>query len=375
MGTISVLFSAAIGMIVIYFFGALLVSSLQELVASILQWRAKHLEESILQLMLSRQVDDDSLKKAKTIQRKIYENPLIQSMNQVSFSRLMTWNILKPLLTFNFVELSNNFKQIIHFNREEEKTKIYKKIYSTANPSYLEPENFATVIIEELSKEVMEGGEMPSQKIEDFKKKIQGSQKLPKSLQGTLASLADRAATKVQQGENEILAFHKEIETWFNRSMQEASGVYKRNSQAFCFLLGFLLSVLLNLDSIQLYNRIIKDTSLRTALVNSASVIVKSSQTNGEINSAKLETNINNIVGNTLPINLITQQATNLVDCPKTKLNGCSITEGAFNPKKVLQALIGWLITTIAIYMGAPFWFQLLTKIVNVRATGNKPTS
>ena len=112
MATLGVLINAAIGMIVIYFFGAMLVSSIQELVASIMQWRAKHLEESILQLMLSKQIDDTSLEKAKTIQKRIYENPLIQSMNQVSFSRLITWNILKPLFTLKFVELFNNLKQI-----------------------------------------------------------------------------------------------------------------------------------------------------------------------------------------------------------------------------------------------------------------------
>ena len=364
MGNIAVLLDVAIGMIVIYILGALLVSSLQEVVASILQWRAKHLKESILQLMLSEEVNDVTLKQAEEIRENIYKNPLVQSMNHVSFSRLVTWNILNPLLTLNFSRLSKNLKFIINFKGK--KSQIYQKLYSTSDPSYLEPENFATVILQELSK----GGEMPSQRIEDFKKKIQDSQKLPKSLKETLVSLADRAAIKVKKEENEILAFEKEIEDWFNRSMERASGVYKRNSQIFCFILGLILAVTLNLDSLEIYNKLIQDSSLRTALANSAEVIVKNSQTNGKLDQSKLQANISTITGNYLPINLINRQASNLVDCTANQPSNCTL-----NPGKFVQAAIGWLITTIAIYMGAPFWFELLGKLVNVRATGSKPKS
>jgi hypothetical protein len=31
-----------------------------------------------------------------------------------------------------------------------------------------------------------------------------------------------------------------------------------------------------------------------------------------------------------------------------------------------------WIITALAIYMGAPFWFDILGKLVNVRSTGKK---
>jgi hypothetical protein len=37
--------------------------------------------------------------------------------------------------------------------------------------------------------------------------------------------------------------------------------------------------------------------------------------------------------------------------------------------------LLGWLITAGCLSMGAPFWFDLLVKIVNVRRAGIKPTS
>ena len=36
-------------------------------------------------------------------------------------------------------------------------------------------------------------------------------------------------------------------------------------------------------------------------------------------------------------------------------------------------ALMGWLITALATMMGAPFWFDSLTRLVNLRNTGPKP--
>ena len=32
-----------------------------------------------------------------------------------------------------------------------------------------------------------------------------------------------------------------------------------------------------------------------------------------------------------------------------------------------LQTILGWLMTAIAVSLGAPFWFDMLNKIVNVR--------
>ena len=39
-----------------------------------------------------------------------------------------------------------------------------------------------------------------------------------------------------------------------------------------------------------------------------------------------------------------------------------------------IRDLIGFLITALAITLGAPFWFDLLNRFVNIRAGGNKPS-
>ncbi|MGH7962279.1 MAG: hypothetical protein ACRERD_10730 [Candidatus Binatia bacterium] len=35
--------------------------------------------------------------------------------------------------------------------------------------------------------------------------------------------------------------------------------------------------------------------------------------------------------------------------------------------------IVGWLITGVAVSIGAPFWFDLLNKLVDFRGAGKRP--
>jgi hypothetical protein len=37
--------------------------------------------------------------------------------------------------------------------------------------------------------------------------------------------------------------------------------------------------------------------------------------------------------------------------------------------------IMGWILSGLAITMGASFWFDLLNKVINVRNTGPRPVS
>ena len=44
-------------------------------------------------------------------------------------------------------------------------------------------------------------------------------------------------------------------------------------------------------------------------------------------------------------------------------------------PGYVLPRIPGWLFTAFAVTLGAPFWFDTLTRFSNIRAAGVKPKS
>jgi len=46
---------------------------------------------------------------------------------------------------------------------------------------------------------------------------------------------------------------------------------------------------------------------------------------------------------------------------------------GSFRESLGWSALLGWLLTVLALSMGAPFWFDVLNKFMNVRFAGKSP--
>lgn len=214
-------------------------------------------------------------------------------------------------------------------------------------------------------------------------------EKLPLSVRQSLSALAQRAQIKANTVDGELNQFKKEIEVWFDRSMDRASGVYKRNAKGVAFLIGCLLAYAANADTLHIIGRLSKDTPLRNAITQNAGQVVSDSkncpnfdsqdQSNSPLTgnrTSKLDC-IRNQVNQTLdkvalPIgrsleNLKQQEQEG--QGWKIQGNGWQLS---FSP---LRRFIGWLISGLAISMGAPFWFELLGKIMNVRNTGPKPAS
>jgi ElaB/YqjD/DUF883 family membrane-anchored ribosome-binding protein/phosphoribosylformylglycinamidine (FGAM) synthase PurS component len=188
--------------------------------------------------------------------------------------------------------------------------------------------------------------------------------KLPQSLRESLAALAQRSQIRVSTTEAELNQFKKEIEVWFDRSMDRASGVYKRNAKGIAFLIGVFLAFVTNTDTLYIVNRLSKDTPLRNAIIQNSGVISDSSCTNPDLPEQSKLACIREQVDKTLdPLTLPIGWNSELFSTQSPK---------AFSP---LKSLLGWLISGFAISMGAPFWFEILGKIMNVRNTGKKPAS
>lgn len=195
--------------------------------------------------------------------------------------------------------------------------------------------------------------------------------RLPQSLRASLAALAQRTQIKASTTEAQLNQFKKEIEVWFDRSMDRASGVYKRNAKGIAFLIGLFLAFVTNTDTLYIVSRLSKDTPLRNAIIqNSGQLSLDSICTNADSQEQSKLDCIREQVDKSLdPLTLPIGWNSNLSSTQLPKLG-----EGktAFSP---LRSLLGWLISAFAISMGAPFWFEILGKIINVRNTGQKPSS
>lgn len=197
-----------------------------------------------------------------------------------------------------------------------------------------------------------------SQEISDYTKAVESIDKLPKPVKESLSVLARRAQEKVTSIEQEVSQFQHEIENWFDRSMERASGVYKRNAKGAAILIGSLIAIAVNADTFHIVNRLSKDSLLRNSIAQSAAQISDNAQ--GDISEVQKQVNT---ALNQLPLPIGWDEA--------NRTQQRLANQGW--PIPFLKTFFGWLVSGIAISMGASFWFDLLGKVVNVRNSGKPP--
>jgi len=205
----------------------------------------------------------------------------------------------------------------------------------------------------------------------------------------TLNALLLNIEEYVSTGETNLAKARKNVETWFNDSMDRVSGVYKRYAQMMALIIGFLVALLLNVDSVNLTIYLWREPSVRQALAENAS--------NFELTQEQLESNPEQamqdfrkqFVGLNLPIGWVIDESEGTAfydkDCqlfpsidqtfgiPIFASNKCITPSQSNNQSNLVLKLIGIFITALAARQGAPFWFDVLKRFVNLRSTGANP--
>jgi hypothetical protein len=192
---------------------------------------------------------------------------------------------------------------------------------------------------------------------------------LPQPLQQNLLSLAKQSRVKAHSLEEEVRQLEAEVANWFNNSMERASGVYRRNSKGVAILIGFCVALLINADTLHMVGRLSKDTLLRSTITQAANQMVAATQREVQASPTPVGTELAQIKS------AVNQQLDTLPlpigwDSINTKEQASADKEWSV---PFLRRAIGWLISGVALSMGASFWYDLLKRIVQVRTTGGKP--
>lgn len=216
------------------------------------------------------------------------------------------------------------------------------------------------------------------------------SHAFPDSLKATLASLAKRAGTTIAAKasdtvlntmqtfaedsvsnlkiylsdlESDVKSFNQEIEVWFNRGMDRASGVYKRNAKAVALLIGFGIAISLNADSLHMLDRLSRDPAIRSAIGEAAEQVATQNPDAASID--QLEDQVDSVLSD-LPIPIGYSEAV---------LEKQREAQAAWFIPFIPRKFVGWFITGFAISMGSSFWFNLLKRVINVKNTGKEEGS
>lgn len=182
---------------------------------------------------------------------------------------------------------------------------------------------------------------------------------------------------------NNIEQFRVKLEEWFDETMDRASGWYKKKLQLILFWLGFIIAAMFNVDSIKIVSILSHDKDVRAQMVqlsiaaaDSTSAISKAfkqSHDTAQTNRQLRETYAT--------VDAAAKDANRLLGLGWDKVQPEKFTRWItgdpftwykqFNPFR--KEFWGLVLTALALSLGAPFWFDLLKKLVALRSAGVKP--
>ncbi len=215
------------------------------------------------------------------------------------------------------------------------KTMKEKKTWFCKNPlpSYIKSKYFSQILIDVINP----NKKLSNKEIVEIKESINN---LPNSeLKDILQMFHMKASDNIEK-------FEDFISEWFDSTMERASGWYKRSIQRWLFLTSFALVVFINADTLTVGKTLWENHQIRNQVASIAKDMSPSESQYNKKRDIIKEVNILFPIGwdNVVWVD----------DCWKNILN-------------LLKLFTGWLITTFAVSLGAPFWFDLIGKVSNIR--------
>ena len=230
----------------------------------------------------------------------------------------------------------------------------------------------------------------------------------------------------VDAAEGDLDKAQKSIENWYDSSMDRVSGWYKRTTHFIVLVIGLVIAVGMNVDSIAIVDKLYRSEAVREAVVAAASHAADNynqaakdkvaGTTNQSSDSATLQSSVptpspadkgkataTETVTPTTATQATTTSTTSTTSIgaapkPKATANGhgkdpyvdakdaltdLHLPVGWDNARLSLRCpasvnewlriflfpWVGWILTALAASLGAPFWFDVLNKFMVIRST------
>jgi hypothetical protein len=212
--------------------------------------------------------------------------------------------------------------------------------------------------------------------------------------------------TLLMNGSDSVEKVEETIERWFNDSMDRVSGWYKNKVQIVTAIVASLVTIFVNADTIQIAQKLMINPAVRAKIVEGASAANnRNADQTAPALTAQQKADLAGLTGWSSEFRTFHH----LEACQDQSLRGANVNEADCRSQsdeqikansKLFAAwnndafpglslfsmlvfpwlwtvipshLVGWILTTIAASLGAPFWFDILNRFMNVRAAGTVP--
>lgn len=321
----------AVGLVFVWLVISVATMEIQNRISTALSWRADYLQRSILSML-----------KDKTLMENFYRHPLILELS------------LKDK-NGNFVRDRNGWIR---------------------KPDFIPNQTFATVALEVIMNAGKEGPDVPvdTMSIDEMKASLKSlGEKSPPLAKMThyLFPNMEKAADNI---ELKLAEYRKNTENWFNDVMSQTSNWYKIRAQWMAFWIGIAFAVFMNIDTLQVAQKLWQEPTARAVLVAQAQAEAQKDEPSS--NAMATARSLNIPIGWTTTS--LATKSCNIVGIINYQLvihsgGECLAVTSlpAFNNGwGMLTKLFGYLLSGAAAAQGAPFWFDILRKLV-----GGKPQS
>jgi len=315
----STVLDIGIGLVLIYFLLSLICSTVNEGISNFCGLRAASLKEGLDNLLGS------------DLAEKIYDHHLVKGLVQKD---ALTWK---------------------------------------RRPSYIPTRTFVMAALNSLN-----GQNFPAT-VDEVRLAIQAEVK-DEGVQRALLALVDDARGDFDKMKNNL-------GVWFDHSMDRVSGWYRRRIQSYILIIAIFISFGLGVDTLALARFLRADSTLRESLVAVAKSEIEKAPAPAPVPSAQPNA-AQNLKKSAADLEALQTQFFNL-DIPRypiyyfnDRVKDWQAAAGAHPPMPGILAVLwfwlwqhalGFVITSVALSLGAPFWFDLLNKLVSLRSTGQKP--
>ena len=312
----------ALGLIFLFVLLSLICSTINEMIAGALSWRARFLEEGI-RSMLAGSAD---LSSADGLVGRLAAHPLIQG------------KVATPVAG----EPKGLRGRLSRLRRKVSKPRVF--------PSYLNKGTFALVFLDTFAQPELDDSRDVLARARGYVEGLdEGS-----SVRRVLISFLDKADGNVDR-------FRESVESWFDMTMDRVSGWYKRRTQLALIVIATIVTLLANADSLQIGKALWNDDAVRASVVAQAQRAAEQGNAEPDVGSGVSESaetlsdQVADVSALELPLGWSTDP-----DDPRW----FDDWQGA------VGKVLGLLATVLALTLGAPFWFDLLGRVSRIRTTG-----
>lgn len=242
-----------------------------------------------------------------------------------------------------------------------------KPAWSGRHPSYIPARTFSAVLLHLMTPTVA------------------GTSKFEEVCDG-LAAMPDGKVKRAllalaKDARGDLDTFQRRIEAWYDDAMDRVTGSYKRQTQLWTIAIALALTVTTNADTLHIARRLWTDPALRSEAV--ADATIRRAEPPPSIESAAVVYKDRDPLKPSKP------------KPPAAGGAGAGGAEATISPTeqellgKVLgwhadamsansgidwfERIVGWILSIVAISLGAPFWFDTLNRFMNVRSAGRSP--